>query len=234
VNIVQSSRVDPAVAARKITREKPIAVTPKAVERRSVLRADLIAVAEKTIAAKGLTGLNARDLAVTVGCSLGAIYNVFPHLDAIVFEVNSRTLALFEEFVARRAKARKDADPVAGLVTLAEAYLDFAVGHQPRWHALFDHRVSQPDGLPESYLSDQARLFLLVERPLAAARPDLDDKQRTLLARTMFSAVHGIVSLSLDAKLPSLPTSVLSEQVRRFVGIVGAGLIADAPAGRRR
>jgi hypothetical protein len=54
-----------------------------------------------------------------------------------------------------------------------------------------------------------------------------------LLARTMFSAVHGVVSLSLDAKLPSLPASVLSDQVRRFVGIVAAGLVAEMPARRR-
>lgn len=184
------------------------------------------------MAAKGIAGLNARDLAETVGCSLGAIYNVFPHLDAIVFEVNSRTLAFFEQFVARRARAKEGADPAAGLVVLAEAYLDFAVTHQPRWRALFEHRVSSPDGMPQSYLDDQARLFLLVEGPLAALRPDLEDKQRMLLARTMFSAVHGIVSLGLDAKLKSLPASVLGEQIRSFVGIVGAGLIAGK--GRRR
>jgi hypothetical protein len=74
---------------------------------------------------------------------------------------------------------------------------------------------------------------MLVERPLAAVRPDLEDKQRMLLARTMFSAVHGVVSLSLDAKLPSLPASVLSDQVRRFVGIVAAGLVAEMPTRRR-
>jgi AcrR family transcriptional regulator len=219
--------------SRKTNRQKPGAVTVKATERRAVLRADLIAAAERTIAEKGLAGLNARDLAETAGCSLGAIYNVFPHLDAIVFEVNSRTLALFEEFVARRTRSRKETDAAGALVVLAEAYLDFAVGNQPRWHALFDHRVAWPEGLPESYLADQARLFLLVERPLAALRPDIDEKQRLLLARTMFSAVHGIVSLSLDAKIQSLPANALSDQVRRFVVIVGAGLSASAPAIRR-
>jgi AcrR family transcriptional regulator len=218
--------------ARKTRAEKPPAVTPKASERRTALRADLIAAAERVIAAKGIPGLNARDLAEAVGCSLGAIYNVFPHLDAIIFEVNSRTLALFEQFVARRAKAREGIDPVAALVALAEAYLDFAVAHQPRWRALFEHRMSSPDGMPDSYLADQARLFLLVERPLAALRPDLEEKQRMLFARTMFSAVHGIVSLSLDAKLKSLPVTVLGDQVRTFVGVVGAGL--SSGVARRR
>jgi AcrR family transcriptional regulator len=215
------------MATRAQVREKARGTRGTA-QRRGVVRTDLIASAERVIAAKGLAALNARDLAEAAGCSLGAIYNVFPHLDAIVFEVNSRTLALFEEYVARRMRAHADSDARTGLVALAEAYLDFAVAEQPRWHALFDHRVSQPDGLPDSYLDDQARLFLLVERPLAALRPDIASDARMLLARTMFSAVHGIVSLSLDAKLPSLPASVLKDQVRQFVGIVASGLAADS------
>ena len=208
-------------------------LTPKAAERRSALRVDLIVAAEKAIAAKGIPGLNARDLAEAVGCSLGAIYNVFPHLDAIVFEVNSRTLALFEQFVARRAKSREGIDPAGSLVALAEAYFDFAVAHQPRWRALFEHRVSSPGGVPDAYLADQARLFQLVERPLAALRPDFDGKRRMLFARTMFSAVHGIISLSLDAKLAALTVSVAGDQLRTFVGIVSAGLAVEAPSDRR-
>jgi AcrR family transcriptional regulator len=220
-------------AARKIRPQKTVvALTPRAAERRQTLRADLISAAEKAMSAKGVAGINARDLAEAVGCSLGAIYNVFPHLDAIIFEVNSRTLSMYEAFVARRAKGWGGDDAVAELKGLAEAYLDFAAGHQPRWRALFEH-VPIEGGLPESYLADQARLFMLVERPLAVLRPDLDDKRRMLFARTMFSAVHGVVSLSLDAKLKSLPVNVLGDQVRMFIGVLVAGLMADAPPARR-
>ncbi len=211
--------------------------TPRATERRQALRISLIEAAEKAISANGIKGLNARDLASEVGCSLGAIYNVFPHLDAIIFEVNSRTLAMFEAFAARRGRAAWNGTggdaAVVGLIGLAAAYLDFAVSNQPRWRALFEHRVSVPGGLPESYLADQARLFTLVEKPLAALRPDLDEKRRMLFARTMFSAVHGIVSLSLDSKLVSLPVVVLGDQLRAFVGVLGSGLQADDGALRR-
>jgi AcrR family transcriptional regulator len=210
--------------------DAPARAMPRATERRQALRADLIDAAEKAIAANGLVGLNARDIAQAVGCSLGAIYNVFPHLDAIVFEVNSRTLAMFEAFVVRRGvaswKGSGGEAAVAGLIGLAEAYLDFAISNQPRWRALFEHRVSASVELPASYLADQARLFTLVEKPLAALRPDLDDRRRMLFARTMFSAVHGIVSLSLDAKLVSLPVKVLGDQLRTFVLVIGEGLRA--------
>ena len=73
------------------------AATPsKAEARRAALRAGLVAAAERRIAADGLGGLRARDLAAEAGCALGAIYTVFPDLDALILEVNLRTLGLFE------------------------------------------------------------------------------------------------------------------------------------------
>lgn len=199
-------------------------------ERRQVLKLALIDAAEKAIATQGLAGLAARDLAREVGCALGAIYNVFPDLDSIVYQVNSRTLASFEAFLAARDRPRPgegaDGDrAVTDLVDLAIAYLDFAVANQPRWRALFEHHRSTPDaGLPEWYLADQRRMFMMVEKPLGVLRPDLSGEQRILFACTIFSAVHGVVSLGLDEKLTSLSVAALSQQVRAFVESLGKGL----------
>lgn len=199
--------------------------------RREALAVALVDAAEKTIADEGLQGLNARDLARHVGCALGAIYNVFPDLDAIVHEVNARTLAAFEGFVAERGrpaagKRRGHRAAIAELVDLAEAYLDFAAANQPRWRAVFEHHIAAPAAAPPDwYRDDQRRMFSLVERPLAALRPDLDDDERMLFARTMFSAVHGIVVFGLDEKLISIPVAVLGEQVRMFVTTLADGLI---------
>src|SRR6186997_1420454 len=71
----------------------------KTAERREELRGALIDAAERTIAAGGLEALRARELAEEVGCAVGAIYNVFPNLDALIFEVNARTLRAFEAFL---------------------------------------------------------------------------------------------------------------------------------------
>ena len=62
-------------------------------DRRQSLRDGLIAAAEQAIAAEGLAGLRARDLARQVGCALGAIYNVFADLDDLIIAANARTLA---------------------------------------------------------------------------------------------------------------------------------------------
>jgi AcrR family transcriptional regulator len=216
-------------AAVRSTSKSPAGKAREATPRRQALKIALIDAAEQAIAARGLAGLNARELARQAGCALGAIYNVFPDLDAIAYEVNARTLAEFEAFVAARVPAGNDGDPAAELVSLAVAYLDFAVAHQPRWRALFEHRISTPGArLPEWYLAEQSRMFALVERPLAALRPELADDERALLARTMFSAVHGIVSLGLDEKLMSLPADQLAGQVRGFVAALARGLVADA------
>ncbi|MEX0853030.1 MAG: TetR/AcrR family transcriptional regulator [Bauldia sp.] len=210
-------------------------MTPRTAERRQALRVALIDAAERAIAAEGLVGLNARDLAGEVGCALGAIYNVFPDLDHIVYEVNSRTLAAFEAVLAARPqpssarRGRKEA--IADLVDLAEAYLDFAAANQPRWRALFEHHQSNPEAdLPKWYLAQQRRMFDLVEQPLTILRPNLNDEARMLFARTMFSAVHGIVILGLDEKLMSLSARVLSGQVRTLVDTLGRGLAARSSA----
>jgi len=211
-------------------------MTPKTAERRQELKAGLIEAAERVIGTRGLEALRARDLATEVGCAIGAIYNVFPNLDALVIEVNARTLRAFERFLADAAKTppRSGENPaIAELVQLALVYLAFAVAHRPRWQALFAHRMAEAGKVPAWCLDEQARLFGLVERPLARLRPDLDGKDLMALAGTLFSGVHGIVSLGLDEKLIALPAAALQEELSKFVRVVGIGLVVARPAYRQ-
>ena len=204
-------------------------------ERRQELKSVLIDAAERTITAAGLGAIKARELAKEAGCAVGAIYNVFPDLDALIFAVNARTLLLFEQFLAN-VESSPPADAhgnpaVARLIRLASAYLDFAAANHARWRALFDHRVARPGGesIPDWYIAEQTRMFGLVEGPLAELRPDIDAESLRLFARTLFSGVHGVVGLGLDAKLLALPPEVLREQVAMLVRTVAAGLLAERP-----
>jgi AcrR family transcriptional regulator len=72
----------------------------KTTERRHKLRLQLIEAAEAAVAANGMKSLTARDLAKQVGCSVGAIYNVFEDIDELVIAVNSRTLARLDRTIA--------------------------------------------------------------------------------------------------------------------------------------
>jgi AcrR family transcriptional regulator len=195
-------------------------------DRYTVLRERLIDAAERTIADKGLPALKARDLAREVGCAVGTIYNVFEHLDELVLCVGSRTLAMLEAALAgvRQPSPRGPAqEAVEDLVKLALAYLEFAATHTVRWRALFEHRMSEDRPLPEWFVDQQHRLFTHVERPLAALLPELDRDTRRVLARTVFSAVHGIVALGLEEKLVSLPLPDLGRQLAATVRAIATG-----------
>ena len=138
-------------------------------EGHAVLREQLIDAAERTIAGKGLAALKARDLAREVGCAVGTIYNVFPHLDELVLCVGLRTLASLEATLGAGrppGRHRSPEEPIEDLVQLALAYLEFAATHTMRWRALFEHRMSEARALPEWFLKQQHRLFAQVERPL--------------------------------------------------------------------
>lgn len=194
--------------------------------RRGRLRAALVAAAEDTIAKGGLEELRARDLAEKAGCAVGAIYNAVDDLDQLVLLVNVRTLAALEQHLAA-AQGDDVADSVdsaiAELVRLALAYLAFAAANAPRWRALFDHRMPGRE-VPEWYRNEQHRLFRHVEKPLRVLQPSASPKRRALLARSMFSAVHGLVRLGLEEKLQAIPLTALREQMTFFVTAIGRGM----------
>lgn len=198
-------------------------------ERRRQLREELIGAAERRIAERGLTDLKARDLAADVGCAVGTIYNVVPDLDTLIMSVNQRTLRLFEGYIAEHERGQVRSfsgyeQPVARLLGLAATYLEFAATHRHRWLALFQHRLAEDKPVPDWYLAEQSRLFGYIESPLEAIRPDLPDPERAVLARTMFSAVHGMVILGLDEKLAPIPRTVLRGQIETVVAAMGRGL----------
>jgi AcrR family transcriptional regulator len=203
----------------------------KAAERRDKLRDALIDAAEQTIATDGLRALRARDLAAQVGCAVGAIYNAVADLDELIYAVNARTLAALEQTftAAGDAGTVPSADSaIAQFVRLALAYTDFAAANRPRWHALFGHQPPAGREVPMSYMADQLRLFSYVEKPLQVLMPATTRERRTLLARSLFSAVHGIVVLGLEEKLQLIPLPVLREQVIFLVEAMGRGLTQDA------
>jgi AcrR family transcriptional regulator len=205
-------------------------------ERRLALRDALIASATRVIAERGYQALRARDLAKDVGCALGAIYGVFPDLDALVFAVNTRTLDDLDAEIARRFAAPESGAPApatgAGaakrdLLLLAKAYFAFASEHAGRWRALFEHRTAA-NSVPETYVARLESIFGNIERPLETLMPTASRGERRLFARTLFCAVHGIVSLGLDQKLGVLSPDMVAWQMRALVEAAALGA-ADHP-----
>ncbi len=200
-------------------------ITTNTAARRDQLREALTDAAARTIASKGLAGLKARALADEAGCAVGAIYNVVADLDELILRANARTLAALEQALAAAGTAGQGPDwAIEQLVKLALAYLDFASAHRPQWRALFDHRLASEQKPPEWYQRDLERLFDYVERPVAALQPSASQERRKLLARSLFSAAHGVVALGLEEKLQFIPLKTLREQVTIIVTALGLGL----------
>jgi AcrR family transcriptional regulator len=195
----------------------------KALERRAKLRDALIATAEKSIATKGLAGLKTRDLAQEIGCANGAVYNLVEDVDELILRVGSRTLGRLDAALTA-AESERPASPNEILVRIAVAYCDFAAENLELWRALFEHRMQRGKPIPEWAVDEQMNLFRHIHRPLAALFPKRSGAELGVTARSLFSAVHGMVSLGLEQKLIAVPITVLRHEIATIVKAMIKGL----------
>jgi AcrR family transcriptional regulator len=207
-----------------------MAVNTRTIERRLQLRLQLIEAAEATVSRDGLKALSARELSREVGCSLGAIYNVFEDIDALVVAVNSRTLAELDRTIAGFVPSVRDGtEPEECLVGLAQAYCRFAITHTNRWTALFEHGERINRNIPDWHLEEHVQLISHVVKSLERLYPDRKPAEQWQLAGLLFSAVHGVVSLGLQGFFFAVPPDQLEQQVTSLVQAALAGLPGSHP-----
>lgn len=184
-------------------------------DRRKATRAKLVELAETQISAAGLEGLRARDLARDAGISLGGIYTHFKDLDALVLEVNARSFRAIGEAVS--AAARGASDPTERLIAMAKAYHRFARDHTARWQALFENNIVTRDNVPDWYRAEVGELFAMIGAQVAAINPALPPEKVTLLARGLFGAAHGIISLSIQSRLSAVAPQEVPEILEMMI-----------------
>jgi AcrR family transcriptional regulator len=185
-------------------------------------RALLIDITETLIATEGLAAVQARRVAKDAGCAVGTVYNIFGDIDGLILAVNERTLHALGSALAELAAGAGASDLRSRLMGLAMGYLSFATSHPRRWRAVFEHRL--PDGtvVPAFYVEDRQQLLALIEAQLASAVAD--EKARGIAAHALFSAVHGIVLLSLDEKLGAFDAELCRQQISFIVENVARAL----------
>jgi AcrR family transcriptional regulator len=180
----------------------------------------MLEIARDLIAAKGLRSLKVRDVAEAADCSIGSVYNEFGDFDGLILTVNRETV---QALTTRLAAVPTD-DPIRQLHGFAATYLDFAAEHSNLLRSLFEHRMEEDRPFPEDILIMVMRAFALMHAPLVRLMPDKDPAEIALLARMMFSAVHGIISLGLEERMVAVPPEKLRQQVAQFVDTHLAGL----------
>ena len=183
--------------------------------KREALKQRILDAAEARIRDHGLKMLRARDVTNDAGCALGSLYNAFEDLDLLVLGVNSRTLDRLE--AALRAASEGAEGPEAQLRALAHAYRGFASENPHLWAALFDHRMPEGVPVPDWHIEEHRPLIAMVMAPLGALVPDLTGDMLAIRARTLFSAVHGIVKLALEDRFVALPPDLLAAELDTFL-----------------
>lgn len=199
-------------------------MTGKREAKRQDLRQRLIASARDRIALHGLASLRARDITQDAGCALGGLYTIFDDLDDLVLQVNASTLDRLESDLI--AALSGEPEPARQLRILARGYLAFALGHRNLWAALFEHRLADGAEVPSGHLDKHMFLIQLIARPLALLNPGLDAEDLRVRALTLFSAVHGMISISLEDRFVGIPRARLEAELDAFVALLAAGSAA--------
>ena len=194
-------------------------MSEKTKARRAALGAALVEAAERRVVAGGLASVKARDLAKDAGCSLGAIYNVYPDLPTLFMEVNARTFAELDTAIS--ASQDPEAPPREALVAMALAYLDYANANTNRWRALFDLELPDDPALSDWYLTRLRGLFAHIYRALSRLWPDRDAGEFEMMTRTLFSSVHGIVLLGLERRFSNIPPEEVGRMIRGLLAEIG-------------
>lgn len=198
----------------------------KTLERRDKFRESLILAAERSINSSGLAGLKTRELAREIGCANGAVYNLVADMDELILRVGSRTLARLDAALTA-AESSGPASPTETLVRIAVAYCDFAAENTGLWRALFEHRMAPDKPIPEWAIDEQMALFRHIYQPLAALFPKRTAMELGVTARSLFSAVHGMVTLGLEQKLIAVPIDALRAEIALIVRAVVRGLESE-------
>ena len=195
----------------------------KAMERRAKFREELILAAERSISAGGLAALKTRELAREIGVANGAVYNLVDDVDELILLVGSRTLRRLDAALTE-AESAGPPSPAEKLVRIAVAYCDFAAENLELWRALFEHRMTPGKAIPEWAVSEQMDLFRHIFQPLAALLPSQPAAELGVTARSLFSAVHGMVLLGLEQKLIAVPVEALRAEIAVITRAMVKGL----------
>jgi AcrR family transcriptional regulator len=190
-------------------------------EKREDLKARLIEAARNRIAQNGLANLRARDVTQDAGCALGGLYTVFADLAELVIHVNSETLGALQQKLA--STETREMTPTDRLRNLAQGYLRFAIEHRNLWKALFEHYLPEDNPTPQWHLDEHLFLMNVIAEPLSELRPDMSAEDRAIRARTLFGAVHGVVSISLEGRFVGLPLELLEREIDELVLTIAAG-----------
>ncbi|MDG5497776.1 TetR-like C-terminal domain-containing protein [Niveispirillum sp. BGYR6] len=185
--------------------------------------------ARRLVADQGLGALTARQLALSVGCSVGTLYNLYPNLDTVKLHLNAELLERLAVAVgaADLAAGGPQASPEQRLLAQARAYLAFASTHLNLYLALIDNRPPTTDEpVPDWFLEKVARLRRGVEAAIAPLIPDGDEARLERAATTIWASVNGLCEGIVSGNLARVSRTDPDLLMEELVATLAAGLRA--------
>lgn len=193
---------------------------PKEEAARIAGRQAMIEAALELLREGGSAALTARAVAERSGAAIGSVYGAFDNLETLKFEANAITMRLLRDHLSGALAACPATGTAERLLCLAGAYLGFAREHRNAWAALFDRRSIEA---PPAIAADIAALFALIEAVLAGL-PGAEAASIPVLARALWSSVHGMVYLGETGGLGPVGPQDIPAMVETLVRATARGL----------
>lgn len=152
----------------------------------------------KLFAEQGYAAVTMRSVAGALGCSPMTPYRYFANKEALLVAVRAEA---FRRFADSQQAAAVDADPIARLLELKRAYIDFALAQPDAYRVMFE--LAQDAQVPDAELERESGrafsyLYLATREAVEAGALDGDPLS---LAHLFWANTHGLVMLHLAGKL---------------------------------
>ncbi|HEY0712067.1 MAG TPA: TetR/AcrR family transcriptional regulator [Polyangia bacterium] len=166
------------------------------------LKNALIAAGVEILSKEGVAGLSLRKVALRAGVSHAAPYAHFADKPALIAAISTEGFERLYRAIAN-AVAKHTGDPAAQLVAGAWAYVDFALSDPDHFKVTLSGVVEKEDEHPAFVAVSKKSFGLVVEIVRACQEAGvLRVGPVELCAVTVWSLMHGLVSLLLEKQIP--------------------------------
>ena len=203
------------------------------------LRAAMLEAAIRLIGEKGAEAVTVREVARQAGVSSGAPFRHFASRKALMTAVAEEAMGKLRAEIERGLAESAPGDPFAGLLALADAYVDWAVDHPTHYRVLGD-RPLVDFYRSEALVRDNRwiRETMLALFATAKERSLLRDCDVDLVAFQCRAMAYGLARMHVDAHLaefgiaPERARVAMTHALKEF--LIGLARDPDAARGATR
>ncbi len=185
----------------------------------------VLSASETIVIEEGFAELKVRRVAMDIGYTVGSIYMVFDNMADLFMHVKGRTL---DDIANQLNQNLENNNAEKAIKHLAKSYLAYASENLNRWNMIFEHRLAENEQVPEWFQTKIDSVFSLVEIQFNQLSTSHSEEQNKLAARSLWSGVHGVCSLSLSGKIDLLGTNNTEDAVELLVDNFIKGWISNS------